>query len=361
MKTDAGIDIPVLDESVYLNWGASGPSPRRVVEAVETALRRHEYRAHQDDPYEDAYNLYDEAREAVAELMSADSSRIALTQNTTSGINLVAGCFEWSPGDVIVTTELEHSSGLLPWKLLVERQGVDLRVVGSRDGRLDFEELKVAVEDARLVCVSSIAWSHGTRVDIERVVDIAHDAGVEVLVDAAQSVGQQRVDVGRWGADYVAGTGHKWLLGPWGAGFLYLRDEATPNRIGYRGVTDTNAEEVMWKPGASRFEVAAESPAVFAGLREAVEVYREVGVDDVTSRIRSLTDRLKEEVDAELMGPREYESGLVPLRVENPDEVVERLARSDVKIRAVPRPGCVRVSMHAYNSAEDIDALTTYL
>lgn len=351
----------MLDDSVYLNWGASGPSPKRVVDAVREALEQHEYRGHMDGPYDAAYGVYDEAREAVAGLLSTDPSRIALTQNTTTGINLAAGCFDWGSGDAVVTTKLEHSSGVLPWKLLRERRGVELRVVGERGGRLDFDGLKDAVGDARLVCVSSVAWMHGTEVDVERVVEVAHDAGAEVLVDAAQSVGQREVDVEEWGADYVAGTGHKWLLGTWGAGFLYVRGEETPDRIGYRGVEDVDGEGFSWKRGARRFEVAAESPAVYAGLREAIEVFGDVGVGVVEGRIRELTDRLKEDVGAELLGPSGYESGLVPLRVDDPEGVVGRLARNDIEIRSLPRPGCVRVSVHAYNSAEDIDALTTYL
>lgn len=358
---DVRSEIPALSDVVYLNWGASGPSPQRVVEAVEEGLEDHEYRGHAGDPYETAYEVYDDAREAVASLLSTEPEKVALTSNTTEGINLVAGCLDWQEGDTVVSTELEHSSGQLPWKLLRDRRGVELGVVGERGGRLDFDELKDAVRGARLVCVSSLAWMHGTRVDVERAVDVAHDAGAEVLVDAAQSVGQMEVDVEAWGADYVAGTGHKWLLGPWGAGFLYVRGERTPDRIGYRGVEDADADDFEWKMGAGRFEVAAESPGVFAGLREAVEVFEEVGVEVVERRIEELTGRLKEKVDAELMGPGEYESGLVPLGVEDPEATVERLMEHDLKLRVVPRPGCVRVSVHAYNSAEDIDALTTYL
>lgn len=331
------------------------------MESVEEAVEDHEHRGHTNDPYEEAYEVYDEAREAVSDLLSTQPDRVALTSNTTEGINLVEGCVEWGPGEAVVTTELEHSSGVLPWELLRDRRGVDLRVVGSQGGRLDFDDLKEKVRNARLVCVSSLAWMHGTRVDVDRAVDVAHDAGAEVLVDAAQSVGQVEVDVEAWGADYVAGTGHKWLLGPWGAGFLYVRGERTPDRIGYRGVRDVNVEGFEWKQGARRFELAAESPAMYAGLREAVELFLEVGVDAVTGRIEELTDRLKENVSAELMGPRRFESGLVPLRVDGAEAAVERLASHGVKVRVVPRPDCVRASIHAYNSAEDIDALASYL
>jgi len=266
--TDLRETMPALESSVYCNWGAGGPSPpRRVVEAAESALEHHEYEAPAaDGMYPAAFEGYDEARAAVAGLLGAEQSEIALTQSTTDGINRVAGALNWNEDDVVVRTDLEHSAGILPWQRLEREYGVEVRVLETSvasetqraDGdraeqsrgnsassrplddevfqdsadhssgqrpreeavdenrRLDggLEAVTAAAEDATLFCVSSLTWTHGTRLPIEAIVEAAHDAGALVLVDAVQSPGQVPVDVRGWGADFVVAAGHKWLLAP---------------------------------------------------------------------------------------------------------------------------------------------------
>lgn len=356
-------DIPALECCVYLNTGAGGPSPRRVVEAVESALEDHEYVAPTEEGmYAAAGSTYESARRAVADLIGAEPSEIALTQSTTDGINRVAGAFEWTDDDVVVRTDLEHSSGILPWRRLERNRGVDVRVLETDRGRLDLEDVKAAAADATLFVVSSITWTHGTRLPVREIVDVARDAGAAVLVDAVQSPGQTAVDVAEWGADFVVGAGHKWLLGPFGAGFLHVREGAerglVPGAIGYRSVTDPNASEYEYAPGAGRFEVGTTSPAPYAGLEEAIDLHRELGSGAVESRIETLTDRLKDGLsDERLLSPREFESGLVTIDVDDPDATVDRLAAEDVVVRPLPYPEAIRVSVHAFNTRAEIDAV----
>ncbi|MDS0475234.1 aminotransferase class V-fold PLP-dependent enzyme [Natrinema sp. 1APR25-10V2] len=355
--------MPALESSVYCNWGAGGPSPRRVVEAAESALEYHEYEAPAaEGMYPAAFDAYDEARAAVASLLGATPDEIALTQSTTDGINRVAGAFDWGDGDVVVRTDLEHSAGILPWQRLEREHGVDVRVLETENGRLDLEGATSALEDATLCCVSSLTWTHGTRLPIADLVEIAHDAGAMVLVDAVQSPGQVPVDVREWGADFVVAAGHKWLVGPFGAGFLYVRDGAerdrSPAAIGYRSVADENADDYRYAAGAGRFEVGTASPAPHAGLTEAIATLEEIGIDAIQRRIEALTDRLKDGVpDERLVSPRSYESGLVTIAVDDPEETVERLAEQGIVVRSLPYPEAIRASIHAYNSREDVDVL----
>ncbi|WP_211290204.1 aminotransferase class V-fold PLP-dependent enzyme [Natrinema ejinorense] len=355
--------MPALESSVYCNWGAGGPSPRRVVDAAESALEYHEYEAPAaEGVYPAAFDAYDDARTAVADLLGAAPSEIALTQSTTDGINRVAGAFDWTEGDVVVRTDLEHSAGILPWQRLEREFGVDVRVLETESGRLDLEAVKAAADDARLFCVSSLTWTHGTRFPIADIVDVAHDAGAQVLVDAVQSPGQVPVDVGEWGADFVAGAGHKWLLAPFGAGFLYVRDgleaDLVPAAIGYRSVADANASDYQYAAGARRFEVGTTSPAPHAGLSEAIGVLEAVGIETIQRRIERLTDRLKDGVpDERLLSPRGYESGLVTIADDEPTATVERLADRGIVVRSLPFPDAIRASIHAFNSSEDVDTL----
>jgi len=224
------------------------------------------------------------------------------------------------------------------------------------------DSLKDAVADATLVTLSSITWSHGTRLPVETVVDIAHDAGAKVLVDAVQSPGQVPVDVKSWGADFVAGAGHKWLLGIWGGGFLYVGDDAIDSlsfeRIGYRSVSEMDDPEYTYHEGARRLEVGTTSPLPYVGLATAIETIESVGLATVQDRIERLTDRLKDGIDNDrLLSPRGYESGLVTIDADDPGATVERLQERGVFVRSLPFPDAVRASVHAFNTAEDIDAL----
>ena len=260
---------------------------------------------------------------------------------------------------MVVRTDLEHPAGILPWQRL-EREGVEVRVVETEGGRVDRDAFAEAVADARLVCFSAITWTHGTRLPVRDLVEIASDAGAFTLVDAVQTPGQRAMDVTDWGADAVAAAGHKWLLGPWGSGFLYVDADVAaglvPGSVGYRSVTEPTAPTIQYKEGAARLEVGSTTPAAHVGLGEAIDAIDDIGLSTIESRIASLTDRLKEAVDEErLLSPREYESGLVTIDVPDPEATVDRLADRDVVVRTLPFPEAVRVSVHAVSTEAEID------
>ncbi len=356
-------DIPALDRAVYLNTGASSPSPRRVVEAMTAFAEYFEYEVPAGDGvYEVGWETYEAARETIADFLGVDPREIALTKSTADGMNLLAAAMDFQPGDVLVRTDLEHPAGILPWNRLADLDDIEVRVLETENGRVDLDSVAAAAEDARLFALSSLTWTHGTRLPIGEISDIAHDAGAQVLVDAVQSPGQYPVDLTQWGADFVVGAGHKWLLGPWGSGFTYVDSDAIdtlePRRIGYRSVEDPSNRDYTYHEGAPRFEVGTASPLPHVGLAEAMELLTEIGMETVESRIERLTDRLKDGIDDErLLSPREYESGLVTFRVDDPEATVERLRERDVIVRSLPYPKAVRASVHAFNTAEDVDAL----
>ncbi|MFC6615426.1 aminotransferase class V-fold PLP-dependent enzyme [Halopenitus salinus] len=359
---DLRAEVPALQQSVYLNYGAHGPSPRPVVEAAESFLHTHEYDAPaRTNPYETAADAFDRTREAVADHVGADPSEIGLTESTTAGINAIAGAIDWDPGDVVVRTDLEHPAGILPWQRL-EREGVEVRVVPTRDGRIDPDEFAAAVADARLVCFSALTWTHGTRLPVADLVDIAHDAGAFALVDAVQVPGQTSMDVGTWGADAVAAAGHKWLLGPWGGGFVYVASDAVdalhPRSLGYRSVKTPTADPYELAEGARRFEVGTANPAPHVGLQEAIGIVETVGLDRIEDRIGALAGRLADGVPADrLLSPADPESGLVTIDVDDPAATVERLASEEIRVRDLPFPEAIRASVHAINTEDDVDRL----
>ncbi|RLM53901.1 aminotransferase class V-fold PLP-dependent enzyme [Halobellus sp. Atlit-31R] len=365
---DVRAAVPVFDDVRYLNTGASGPSPRPIVETAQRAIEAHEWDAADDPgPYPHAFDLYEDTRGDVAAFLGADPHEIALTQSTTDGINRVASALEWEPGDVIVRTDLEHPAGVLPWQRL-QRRGCEVRVVPTTGGRLDRDAYRDAVADAKLVCLSALTWNYGTRLPVSELVAEAHDTGARVLVDAVQVPGQSPFDVTEWGADAVAMASHKWLLGLWGAGFLYVDADVAadlePGQIGYRSVRDPGAAEYDLKRGAPRFEVGTTNPAPYAALSAATELLTDVGLGTIESHVDDLARRFVDGVPEDrLLSPRDPESGLVTVRVPDPESTVERLREEyDVAIRPLPDPeGAVRASLHVYNTTADVDRLLTGL
>ena len=360
--TELRADTPALHEDVYLNFGAHGPSPRYVVEAADEFVRSHEYETSaRNDPYEVAFDAYDRVRARVAGFVGADDDEIALTESTTAGINAVANAIDWEPGDTVVRTDLEHPAGTLPWQRL-EQQGVDVRVVETENGRIDLDAFAEAVDGARLACFSAVTWTHGTQLPVAELVDIAHEAGAFALVDAVQVPGQLPMDVDEWGADAVAAAGHKWLLGLWGGGFLYVdrtaADSLLPTTVGYRSVETPTADPYEFAAGARRFEVGSANPAPHVALAEAIEAIDEVGVDRIAERIRELAGQLADGVpDDRLLSPREPESGLVTVDVDDPEATVDRLASAGIVVRALPTPDAVRASVHAVNTEAEVETL----
>ncbi|MGQ4555501.1 aminotransferase class V-fold PLP-dependent enzyme [Halobellus sp. GM3] len=361
---DVRASVPVFDDVRYLNTGASGPSPRPVVEAAQRSIAAHEWDAASGrGPYPHAFGIYEDARADVADFVGAGTEEIALTQSTTDGINRIAAALEWDAGDVVVRTDLEHPAGVLPWQRL-QRRGCEVRVVPTVDGRIDRDAYRDAVADAKLVCLSALTWNYGTHLPVSELVDDAHDAGAPVLVDAVQVPGQRRLDVTEWGADAVAMASHKWMLGLWGGGFLYVDeavvDDLHPGAIGYRSVEDPSATEYELKRGAPRFEIGTANPAPYVALSASIDLLESVGLDTIESHVSDLATRFVDGVpDGRLVSPREPESGLVTVRVDDPERTVERL-REDygVVIRALPSPdGAVRASLHVYNTNADVDRL----
>jgi selenocysteine lyase/cysteine desulfurase len=352
-------DVPACESCAYLNTGASGPAPRRVVEAVAAAQRRQEFEACEAGHYEVAGELRGAARETLAGHLSCRPRDVALVSSTGDGLSRIANAVEWEPGDRVVRTDFEHPSGVLPWRRL-QAEGVEVTTVSCPGGRLPMDDYREAVAGASLVCLSSESWLHGTRLPVAEAVEVAHDAGALVVVDAVQTVGQHPVDVTEWGADAVCASGHKWLLGPWGTGFCYVDPESLaefrPRHLGARSTVAPTGPGFEYHPDARRFEVSTMALAPFAGLVEAIEVIEAVGMETIEARIERLTDRLKAGLGDRLLSPEPYESGLVAFDVDDAPGFVDRAADAGVAVRDLPS-GAVRASVHAFNVAADVDAL----
>lgn len=309
------------------------------------------------------------ARELGARLIGASTEEIAVVHNTTEGINCVAEGFPWNAGDNIVTLSSEFPSNLYPWLNLASR-GVETRQVEARDERVDFAAVEQACDArTRVLAVSWIGYRTGWRNDLAKFAEIARRRRIFFFLDAIQGLGVFPVDVGKIPVDALAADGHKWLVGPEGAGLFYLRKEhferLRPVGVGWNSVRhsgDFTNTALDLKTDASRYEGGSHCLAAIAGLAESLKLITEIGPERMSQRLLEITDRLCERLTHAgfpVVSCREGErrSGIVAFDVpgRNPQQL-----KVDCKARNVIvncRAGRMRASPHAYCNDNDIDRL----
>jgi selenocysteine lyase/cysteine desulfurase len=315
----------------------------------------------------------EDVRRLAGRLLNADPLDLAFIKNTSEGVGIVAEGFPWRPGDNLVTAEEEYPANLYPWLNLAGR-GVEVRRVPSRDRRLEIDDLRAAIDGrTRLLSLSSVEFSSGFRNDLDTLGQLCRERGVYFFVDAIQSLGALPLDVQKTPVDFLAADGHKWLLGPEGAGILYVRRELVdllhPVGVGWNSVVgsrDIGKIDFRLKPHAGRWESGSLNVAGITGLGASLELLLEIGIPAVAERVLGLTDYLCEQAaraGCEVYSSRrpEDKSGIVSLLVPNSDPraLVKRCRAANVVINQ--RAGRVRVSPHCYNTADEVDELLKVL
>ncbi|WP_237227099.1 aminotransferase class V-fold PLP-dependent enzyme [Rubinisphaera sp. JC750] len=311
----------------------------------------------------------EKTRRLCAQLINARREEIALVHSTTEGINLVAEGYPWQKGDNVVLPKGEFPSNLYPW-LLLERRGVEVRQVEMPDNVLDIDRLRNACdENTRIVSCSWVGFGHGYRVDLNELADAVHEKGALLFVDAIQGLGVFPLDVTQTPIDFLAADGHKWVLGPEGAGLFFTRQEhletLQPMGIGWNSVTtsgDFQNECLNLRPTAARYEGGTFNVVGNTGFRASLELLVNHGIDNVSNAIHETTnnviERLKQ-VGCTIQSVRDdkHWSGIVSFDVpgKDPFAVKEFATSRDVVVNA--RNGHVRVSPHAYTNETDIERL----
>jgi selenocysteine lyase/cysteine desulfurase len=356
-------NFPATKNKVYLNHAAHSPLPK----PVRDVMWKH---VEEFSEYGDATDL-DDGKSSFARLVNAAEDEVASVENTSTGLNIIANMLNYPSGSNVVTTDLEYPSAVYPW--MKKKLGVTLRYVGNKAGKILLEDLKKAVDDKTVaVVISHVEYANGFRFDLKAVSEIAHSQGAYLIVDAIQSLGALPVDVKHDDVDFLTAACYKWMLGPPGAGYLYVRKEFIekfePPFIGWASVKPEIFETIdAWEirhlhlsETASRFEVGTPSRVSVCGAAAALKLLLNVGIENIEKRILKLTDHLIErliEKGLKFQTPLEPEcrSGIVNFLTDNPQERTSKLAEKGIIVSA--RSHGIRVSPHFYNTEEEIDKL----
>lgn len=363
-------ECPVASHWTYFDHAAVAPLTER---ARQTLIAWASDLTENGDVHDSArVRRIEEVRRLAGLLLNADPLDIAFVKNTSEGIGIVAEGMRWQAGDNVVTAEEEYPANLYPWMNLAER-GVELRRVSSRDGRLLLDDLRAAIDGrTRLLSLSFVEYASGFRNDLAAVGQMCRDKGVYFFVDAIQGLGVLPLDVRKTPIDFLAADGHKWLLGPEGAGLFWMRrelvDRLHPVGIGWNSVIDSrnfDRIELCLKPHAGRWESGSLNVGGILALGASLELLLTAGIDAIAERVLALTDYLCEQgrrAGVEVYSSRRpgEKSGIVSLVVRGDVRAAVRRCR-DAGIVVSARAGRLRVSPHAYNTVEELDRLIALL
>ncbi len=387
-------DFPVLQQSVhgkpltYLDSGASAQKPTAVLEAMDEVYRTCYANVHRGAYYFSQHltDRYEGVRAKVARLLNAASDQeIVFTRNVTEAINLVAHSFgnRLAAGDEVIISEMEHHANIVPWQLLRDRVGINLKVVPIADDgsfRLDAYESMLGPK-TKLVAITHTSNVLGTVTPMKEIIRLAHKAGVPVLVDGAQAVVHSKVDVRDLDADFYAFTGHK-LYGPTAIGVLYGKAEllkAMPPFLGGGDmIRSVSFAETTYADPPHRFEAGTPPIVEAIGLGAAIDYVNGIGMDAISAHEAGLlayaTERLGQIEGLTIYGQAKEKAAIVSFTLEgiHPHDIGTIVDREGVAIRvghhcAQPLmdrfcvPATARASMGLYNTTDDIDVLVRAL
>ena len=366
--------MPVAKTLAYFDHAAVAPLPSVAAQAITSWL---EEATNQGDLYWPKWAKRVEIiRRNAAKLIGASAEEIALTPNTSTSINFVAEGFPWKEGENIVTFANEFPSNLYPWMNLHSR-GVNTRVVPVEQGIAEINRLFEACdEQTRLISLSWVSFSSGyrfTNEQLHEIVQEAHRRGIYVMLDAIQGLGIFPLDVAELEIDFLAADGHKWMLGPEGAGLFYIRqqhlDLLRPLMVGWHSVANAfDFSNIDWKPRrqASRYEGGTQNMVGTLGYGASLELLQNLGVsttvspvaDQILAYTQSARSQLKE-LGAEIHGSSDVEhlSGITSFTIPNVDLAQLRSECMNIGVVLSHRDGRLRISPHAYNNQEDLERL----
>jgi L-cysteine/cystine lyase len=369
--------MPATASHLYFNAGTFGPLPACVIQAMQERLQDQWQQGRLGAAmFESMMNTHKSAREGVARLLRAENDEIALTGNTSEGLNIICYGQNWREGDEVIITNHEHMGLLGPLYQLSNRYGVVMRIadIGERGDRPILQAVADLVTPrTRLIALSHISWLTGAVLNIHEVGYMGREWGIPVLIDGAQSAGAIALDAHALDVDFYAIPMQKWLCGPDGTGALYARRDSIssfqPTYVGYPSFKHEEGKHGELMETAQRFELGDRQTAAIAGQAAVLRwLEEEIGFPWIFERIASLSayayDALQELPGLTMLTPRAGESGLISFKLDGKDDVeaVTTLReKHNIYLRNIPENHALRISTGFYNTQEEIDTLVRAL
>jgi len=367
-------EFPWTADTVYLNNANIGPIPERTRRALD------EFTAKRTAPHllpdRELQAGLQAARVAVARLLNAEPAEIALATNTSHGLNLAARALPLQRGDVVLVSDREFPANVYPWMLL-KKQGVEVELAPcAPEGWPDEDYLVERLHDprVRVLAVSFVQFSNGYRADLARLGVACRANGTFLVVDGIQGVGNSVLDVRETPVDILACGGQKWLLAPWGSGFVYVRRElisvlepAVTGWMAFEGTDDFSRlteYNPTFRSDARRFEMVTLPYQDFYGMTASVGMLAELGIDDIAQYARTLHEpvcRWADETGVRVVSPRAeaHRSAIICLAPAHPVEAYHALKRAHVVCSL--REGAIRLAPHCYNTVEELERVLDVL
>ncbi len=363
--------FPLTRDRVYFNNGTNGPSPHSVVKAQQERMDALERMGEYGDTHA--------ARTALARFLRVPEKEICLTHNTSEGINLMAWGLPLRRGDEVILTDHEHAGNALPWLNRAKLSGIKLKIISPAATAAEtLDRINGAIaRRTRVIAVPHITCTTGQVLPVKEITRLGHDKGLFVCLDGAHGPGSTLLDLHDIGCDCYAACCHKWLLGPKGTGFLYVReamlDTLQVQHLGTYGDTgwDLHARPPVlngYVPTAHRYDYGTQNAATYAGVPAAVEFFEKIGLEKIVHRARGLAERLQNGLLAlpdrvEMLTPGEAasRSTMIGFRLRHLGfrAFNDSAIRQGFRLRIVPEGGLnsIRVSTHCYNQPEEVDRL----
>jgi cysteine desulfurase/selenocysteine lyase len=384
-------DFPLLADKgvVYFDTACQSLRPQQVTDALSEYYTRFPACSGRSMHHLAAAvtQKVDEARTALAKFLNAArKEEIVFTRNTTEGVNLVANALSFKPGDVIVISDKEHNSNLIPWQKLCRQKGTVLRIVPTHaDGTFDLDAYAKTLDgQVRLVSLGHTSNLDGVTIPAAEAIKLAHQAGALVLLDAAQSAPHRQINVRALDADFVAFSGHK-MMGPSGTGVLYgklaLLDEMEPFLVGGDTVATSTYDSAEFLPPPEKFEAGLQDYAGIIGLGAAVQYLHKIGFEAIQKQelevTRTLDEGLRPMPGLHIIGPADpaLRGGITTFYIDGIDS--HRIALMLDQMRGIMCrsgqhcvhswfhargiTGSVRASAYVYNTVQEAQLLVEHL